>query len=143
MRHWIWLFLIALFAVTTAPSAQPRATLDGVWRAVAAERDGANATDVVGHKLTLAGGKFTIARDGKTVFGGTYTTDASKQPAQIDFANTEGTLKGTWKGIYLLDGGTLKICDNAPDMTKPRPAAFSAPAGSGHVFVAFVRDQAR
>ena len=143
MRHWIWLLLIGLFAVTTSPSAQPRATLDGVWRAVAAERDGKNATDVVGHMLTLGAGKFTITHDGKTVFAGTYTIDAAKQPAQIDFANTEGALKGTWKGIYQLDGGTLKVCDNAPDMAKPRPTAFAAPAGSGHIFVAFVRHQTR
>ena len=141
MRHWTWLFLIGLFVVTTAQSPQPSAKLDGTWRAVAAERDGKNAADLVGHRLSFAGGKFTITRDGKTLFGGTYTVDAGKQPAQIDFANTEGTLKGTWKGIYLLDGGTLKVCDNAPDMTKPRPTTFAATAGSGHVFVAFVRDR--
>jgi hypothetical protein len=38
------------------------------------------------------------------------------------------------------DGATLKICDNAPDMTKPRPNGFAAPAGSGYVFVVFTRD---
>jgi uncharacterized protein (TIGR03067 family) len=143
MRHFIWPLIVGLLAVTASPSAQPRAMLDGAWRAVAAERDGKNATDVVGHVLTLAGGKFTIAQDGKTIFAGTYTTDASKQPAQIDFANTEGALRGTWKGIYLLDGGTLKVCDNAPDMARPRPTAFAAPAGSGHIFVAFVRASGR
>jgi hypothetical protein len=55
--------------------------------------------------------------------------------------NTEGNLKGTWQGIFQLDGVTLKICDNAPDMTKPRPAGFAAPAGSGHILIVFTRDK--
>jgi uncharacterized protein (TIGR03067 family) len=138
MRYWLGLSIIGLCAVTPASFAQP-APLEGAWTAVAAERDGKNATDVVGHKLTFAGDKFTITRDGKTLYAGTYTADMAKRPAQIDFVNAEGALKGTWKGIVQVDGVTLKICDNAPDMTKPRPNAFAAPAGSGHIFVVFVR----
>ena len=40
--------------------------------------------------------------------------DANAKPAAIDFQHAEGGLKGkTWKGIYVLDGETLTICDNA------------------------------
>jgi uncharacterized protein (TIGR03067 family) len=141
MRTWFWLSLISLVATTSAPSAQPAARLDGVWTAVSAERDGKKATDVVGHKLTFDAGKFRITRDGKTLYAGTYKTDPAARPAQIDFVNTEKALKGTWKGIFELDGATLKICDNAPSMTKPRPAGFAAPAGSGYVFIVFTRDR--
>jgi uncharacterized protein (TIGR03067 family) len=141
MRAWLWLSLIGLLAVTAAPSAQPAATLDGAWTAVSAERDGKKATDVVGHKLTFSAGKFRITRDGKTLYAGRYTTDPAARPAQIDFVNTEKALTGTWKGIFALDGATLKICDNAPDMTKPRPAGFGAPAGSGYVLIVFTRDK--
>jgi uncharacterized protein (TIGR03067 family) len=123
----------------SAAHAQP-AKLDGSWTAVSAERNGASAADVVGHKLAFSGDRFTITRDGKTVFAGTYTADLAQQPARVDFVNAEGSLKGTWLGILRLDGRTLQICDNAPDMTKPRPSAFAAPAGSGYVFVVFVRD---
>jgi uncharacterized protein (TIGR03067 family) len=66
--------------------------------------------------------------------------DATTSPAAIDFQHTGGTVKGRmWKGIYVLDGETLRICDNAPDPDKPRPAAFEAKAGSGHIFIAFKR----
>jgi hypothetical protein len=55
--------------------------------------------------------------------------------------NAEKALKGTWKGIFEVDAATLKICDNAPDMTRPRPDGFAAPAGSGYVFIVFARDK--
>ena len=108
--------MLGLLAITSTPSAQPTAKLDGTWRAVAAERDGKSATDVVGHRLTFAGGTFTITRgrDGKPVYAGTYKTDPAKRPAQIDFDNTNAGPKGNWKGIYELDGVALKTCDNAP-----------------------------
>jgi hypothetical protein len=44
-----------------------------------------------------------------------------------------------WKGIYAVDHGTLKICVNAPDTAKDRPAALEAAAGSGHVLITFER----
>jgi uncharacterized protein (TIGR03067 family) len=141
MRIWLWLSIVCVVAVTSASLAQPAAKLDGAWTAVTAERDGKSATDVVGHKLVFTSDRFTITRDGTTVFAGTYTTDPAKNPAQIDFVNTEGNLKGTWKGIFQLDGVTLRICDNAPDMTKPRPSGFAAPDGSGYVLVVFARDK--
>lgn len=141
MRTWFSLSIIGFLAWTSTALAQPAATLDGVWTAVSAERDGKSAADVVGHKLTFSGNRFTIAQNGSTVFTGPYTTDLNRQPAHIDLVNTQdGNLKGTWLGIFQLDGATLRICDNAPDMTKPRPSGFAAPAGSGHVSVVFRRD---
>ena len=142
MRYRLLLSMLGLLAITSTPSAQPTAKLDGSWRAVAAERDGKSATDVIGHKLTFAGGKFTITggRDGKTLYAGTYKTDPAKRPAQIDFDINDGP-KGNWKGIYVLDGEALKTCDNAPDTAKARPTTFAAPAGSGHIFITFTREK--
>ena len=66
--------------------------------------------------------------------------DPRARPAAIDFAHTEGALKGkAWKGIYALDGDTLRVCDNAPNLDKDRPVAFEARSGSGHVLVTFKR----
>ena len=143
MRYRLLLSMLGLLAITSTPSAQPTAKLDGTWRAVAAERDGKSATDVIGHRLTFAGGTFTITRgrDGKTLYAGTYKTDPAKRPAQIDFDNTDAGPKGNWKGIYDLDGVSLKTCDNAPDTAKARPTAFVAPAGSGHIFITFTREK--
>ncbi len=120
--------------------AQATATLDGAWTAVSAERNGKPADELKGHRLTFAGDTFVIERDGKTLYKGTFKTDPAKKPAQIDFVNTEGEAKGkTWRGIYQLEGDTLKTNDNAPDVAKPRPARFLTTPDSGHVMLAFKR----
>jgi uncharacterized protein (TIGR03067 family) len=68
--------------------------------------------------------------------------DPSAKPVAIDFEHTGGVLKGkAWKGIYALDGDTLAICDNAPNLDKRRPAAFEAKSGSGYVLITFKRSK--
>ena len=78
---------------------------------------------MVGHRLSFTGDRFQIrSKDGKPLYEGTVRVDASAKPAAIDFEHTEGDLKGkAWKGIYALDGDTLKMCDNAPNLDKGRP----------------------
>jgi uncharacterized protein (TIGR03067 family) len=130
--------LVAGFGVDSV--AQPAGKLDGAWTAVSAERNGKPADELKGHRLTFAGDTFVIERDGKTIYKGTFKTDPAKKPAQIDFQNTEGEAKGkTWRGIYLLEGDTLKTVDNAPDTAKPRPAQFATKPNSGHVMLTFKR----
>ena len=66
--------------------------------------------------------------------------DANTKPAVIDFQHAEGGLKGkTWKGIYVLDGQTLTICDNAENLDAVRPSELAAKSGSGYVLVTFNR----
>jgi len=120
--------------------AQPRAKLDGTWTAVSAERNGKPADEIKGHRLTFAGDTFVIEREGKTLYKGTFKTDPAKKPAHIDFIQTEGQDKGkTWRGIYLLEGDTLRTNDNAPDVSKPRPTQFTTKPDSGYVLVVFKR----
>jgi uncharacterized protein (TIGR03067 family) len=130
--------LVPAFALH-AEDAQKK--LQGTWAATKAERDGKAADDVVGHRLSFTGNRFQIrSRDGKTLYEGTFRVDAKTKPATIDFEHTKGDLKGkSWKGIYALDGDTLTVCDNAPDLDKGRPTAFEAKTGSGHVLVTFER----
>jgi uncharacterized protein (TIGR03067 family) len=107
---------------------------------VSAERNGAPADDLKGHRLTFAGDRFTIRSKGKILYQGTYRIDASKNPATIDFTHTSGEAKGKiWQGISLLEGDGLKICDNADDLAKGRPAVFATEPGSGRVLVSFKR----
>lgn len=40
---------------------------------------------------------------------------------------------------YVFDGDTLKICDNADNLEKGRPATFEAKSGSGYVLITFRR----
>ena len=115
--------------------------LQGTWTATKAERDGRAATDLVGHTLFFFGDRFEIqSKDRKSLYSGTVQVDANTKPAVIDFQHAEGGLKGkTWKGIYVLDGQTLTICDNAENLDAVRPSEFAAKSGSGYVLVTFNR----
>ena len=123
------------------PAEEAQKKLQGTWTARRAERDGKAADDVLGNRLSFTGNRFRIqSRDGKLLYSGTVRVDPGAKPATIDFEHTEGAQKGkAWKGIYTLDGDTLTVCDNAPNLDKGRPAAFEANSGSGYVLITFRR----
>jgi len=117
-----------------------RAALQGNWRAMSAERNGAPAPELVGHELAFAGERFRISGGGRPLFGGTYSIDPAARPPRIDFRQEEGgELRGTWRGIYRLEGRELLIVDNAADMQRPAPTQFATAPGSGLVMVRFLR----
>jgi uncharacterized protein (TIGR03067 family) len=130
-----------LVPASAPPAEDAQKPLQGTWTATQAERDGRAADDVVGHRLSFAGTRFQIqAEGGQPLYVGTVRVDPGATPAAIDFEHTEGALKGkAWQGIYALDGDTLTICDNAPNLDKGRPAAFEAARGSGYVLITFMR----
>jgi uncharacterized protein (TIGR03067 family) len=140
-----WHVLISATAGLVLACLQPtlaRATeLQGSWTATKADREGRAVDDIVGNQLSFTGNVFRIqAKDGKPLYAGTVHADRTATPAAIDFTHEDGALKGKmWKGIYALDGDTLTICDNAPNLEKDRPLAFAAKAGSGHVLIMFKR----
>jgi uncharacterized protein (TIGR03067 family) len=123
------------------PAGDAHKALQGTWTATRAERDGQAADDIVGHRLSFTGNRFEIrSKDGQLLYTGTVKVDPGARPAAIDFQHTEGARSGrAWKGIYAVDADTLRICDNAPNPDKGRPAAFEARTGSGHVLVTFKR----
>src|SRR2546421_6791470 len=135
------LTVVAYGLAFAQPAEDTQKQLEGTWTSTKAERDGKAADDVVGHRLSLTGNRFQIqAEDGKPLYAGTVRVDPSAQPAAIDFEHTEGALKGkAWQGIYALDGDTLTVCDNAPNLDKGRPAAVEAPSGAGDVLITFER----
>lgn len=148
MRGMTWAVCWLIFGMGLAPAfAQPseeaQKALHGTWTATRAERDGKGADEVVGHRLSFSGKRFAIRlKDGKPLHEGTFRVDPSTQPAAIDFDHTKGPLKGkAWKGIYALEGDTLTICDNAPNLAKGRPVAFEAKPESGHVLITFRRSK--
>jgi uncharacterized protein (TIGR03067 family) len=131
----------ALVPAFAQPAEEAQKKLQGTWTATQAERDGKAADDVVGHRLAFTGNRFQIqSKDGQPLYAGTVRVDPRAKPAAIDFEHAEGVLKGkVWKGIYALDGDTLTMCDNAPNLDKGRPATFAATSGSGYVFITFKR----
>jgi len=133
------LTVVAYGLAFAQPAADTQKQLQGTWTSTKAERDGKAADDVVGHRLSLTGHRFQIqSEDGKPLYAGTVRVDPSAKPAAIDFEHTDGPLKGkAWKGIYALDGDTLTICDNAPNLDDGRPTAFEAKSGSGYVLITF------
>jgi uncharacterized protein (TIGR03067 family) len=137
-----WLILGSwLVPAFAQPAQEAQKKLQGSWTATKAERDGKSADDVVGNRLSFTGNRFRIqSKDGKLLYAGTVRVDPNAKPAAIDFEHTEANLKGkAWKGIYILDGETLTICDNAPNLDKGRPTAFEAKGGSGYVSITFKR----
>ena len=146
MRRLTWVVIGLILGGGLAPAFAQSAEdvarrLQGAWTATQAERDGMVAPDVVGHRLTFAGNRFQIhSKAGQALYGGMFRLDPRARPAAIDFAHTQGDLRGqTWKGIYLLDRDTLTICDNAGDLIKARPAALRTKSGSGQVLITFKR----
>jgi uncharacterized protein (TIGR03067 family) len=140
-------FLMAVMVVSLAASASDATAdtkdaehLQGAWTAVSAERNGRVAEDIKGHELTFAGDRFTIRSKGKLLYEGSYRLDPVTRPHAVDFTHTDGEAKGnTWLGIYLLETDGLRICDNADDLGKGRPAAFTTEPSSGRVLVYFKR----
>jgi uncharacterized protein (TIGR03067 family) len=141
MARWSALCLL-LFVTAPALAAdemrEPR--LSGAWTAVAAQRDGAPASELVGHRIEFEGDRFRVLESGAVLFGGGFTANAEMTPPEIDFTIEDGEAKGqTWLGIFKTEDGTLAICDNAPDPTAPRPRGFDAFKGSGYVCLEFKR----
>ncbi|MGI9404571.1 MAG: TIGR03067 domain-containing protein [Hyphomicrobium sp.] len=121
-------------------AGSPKTGLEGTWFARSATLAGKDAPKIVGQRLSFNGDRFRITKEGKLLFGGNFSVDATAEPPSIQFEQSETqTLSGSWLGIYELDGNTLRICDNAPDMTKPRPKNFSECAAAGYVLIRFSR----
>ncbi|RLS35333.1 MAG: TIGR03067 domain-containing protein [Planctomycetota bacterium] len=115
--------------------------IEGTWRAVSVEVNGnaLNPDDI--RKITTENGRdgeWTLVVDGNEIAEGTSTIDPTVTPRTIDFMATKGNNAGqTTFGIYEMIGNTRKICYAEPG--RPRPAEFSAPAGSGRLLVVFER----
>jgi len=130
-------------ATTTKEEAikKDHLAIEGTWRAVSVEVNGnqINADDV--KKITTENGRdgeWTLLVEGKEMAEGTSTIDPTVTPKTIDFKATKGSNAGqTTYGIYETTGNTRRICYAEPG--RPRPADFSAAAGSGRILVVFER----
>jgi uncharacterized protein (TIGR03067 family) len=117
--------------------------LQGTWRAVSYESQGeAHPEGEEPTEVIIEDNRITF-KDSKQSATATFTIDPSKQPREIDIrvvgsvVNPRQAQGGkpaeeskllTAKGIYELEGKTLKLC--IADHDGDRPTAFASPKGS-------------
>jgi uncharacterized protein (TIGR03067 family) len=112
-----------------------REKIQGTWALVSSQRNGKPLPDeVVRHvKLIFAGDKLTTqVKDRKTE--ATFKLDPTRTPKEIDL-DMDGNVG---KGIYQLDGDTLKIVHG--EVGEARPRDFPK-AGSGLTFLVLKRER--
>ncbi len=112
----------AVAADDDTKGAQARKKLVGTWK-------GAVVDGATGHKLTFTTKLIKGKKEDQDLGAGTFTLDLSKSPFHLDATRTEGGKKGQlYKGIYSLDGDTLKWCVSTPG--NDRPTKFATEGSS-------------
>jgi len=119
--------------ISAADTKKELAKLQGTWRVVAIERDGAAATaDGVKQMplLTIKGSDFYWGENEGG--GGTIVRmDPTTNPKTIEYkVNYGGPNGGTYLGIYEFDGDTFKDCLTTG--SNQRPKEFTTKPGTGH-----------
>ncbi len=103
--------------------------LQGKWVVESFEYNG-NPIDVMKDAVReFVGGKYTLKPKDRDALEGTVKIDSSKKPKTIDLDVAGRMLKG----IYELDGDTLKMCYNLSG--NERPSELASPPDSGIVLV--------
>jgi uncharacterized protein (TIGR03067 family) len=116
--------------------ADDRDTIQGRWKLVSIERGGkpiASRTEP-NDKMTLVieGDRYDWT-SGDVPMEGTYTLDPNKTLKEIDVTPIGGPNRGrTLKGIYKIEGDTLKVCLAGPG--EERATEFESKEGSRHSF---------
>lgn len=137
------LFVGASLATTAAGTGAGKTDQDkiqGSWSIVSMEKGGMKAPDEVikDMKLTFGADKIKLQMPGKD-HEVTYKLNASKKPKEIDIVEKESGKELLHKGIYVLEGDTLKICfGHSPD---PRPTEFSTAGSASTGLIVLKRDK--
>jgi uncharacterized protein (TIGR03067 family) len=120
-------------AVADKPKTD-RERLQGTWLGVSLEDEGKKVPEkevkAKGFEMVFAGNKVTIPIKGESKEF-EYKLDPAKNPKQIDLLLGKGK---TARGIYLLEGDTLKLCvEKDPD--GQRPSKFASTAGTTRILI--------
>src|SRR5262249_35638681 len=119
--------MVGLTLIPTQDNAAKKdlAAMEGSWTLVSMEVDGKEVPPdkLQGATLTIRGNKYALVTRGKQ-HDVEITLDAGKTPKVIDMKFLDGPNKDrVGKGIYQLDGNTLKICRGL-DPQQERPGSF-------------------
>lgn len=140
MRVFVCFTLIAIAA--DAPPDAVRKHLErmqGTWVMTALEVDGKLVPEnKLGTILIIKGSKYTT-RVKDREFATAFKLDPAKSPPAIDMVFTEGDNKDkVLKGIYKLEGDTLKVCRGL-SADKDRPTQFGTWPNTGIFMVTWKR----
>lgn len=124
MRSFALFTAVCLVAGQQADDAAKKdlAALQGTWVMVALEVDGKPVPEekIKGAMLVIKGDKYITKVKGKD-YETVITLDPGKKPKAIDMVFTEGDKKDkVLRGIYVIEGDTLKICRGLqPEQDRP------------------------
>jgi uncharacterized protein (TIGR03067 family) len=112
------LCVFAVLALASAAGADDK--IKGAWVVVSLEVDGEKAPeeDIKKSKMTLDfkdGGKVVSSSEGEKGEEDEYTV-AAGEPKQINIKEKNGEMKG----IYVIEGDTLKLCLSKPGSERPK-----------------------
>lgn len=106
-----------------------KASLQGTWKVASSISKGVKAPPEEIF-LIFRGDAILVREDGKTAENFSFVLDPSKKPKEIDLTIKVGAQKGRVdRGIYQLDGDTLRICIQS-NKDAPRPSEFTSPRDS-------------
>jgi uncharacterized protein (TIGR03067 family) len=116
--------------------------LVGEWACTKLVGGGMELTELDGLQVSRMRFEFTAdgkarVKQGDEFFEGTYTTNAKKDPAELDLSMAANGKDKTAELIYKVEKDTLVIC-----MTKSgteRPTKFESPAGTRVMLITFTR----
>jgi uncharacterized protein (TIGR03067 family) len=114
----------------------------GTWKVVRMQVDGVKIPPEAFDKTTVVveGDKFSFRDKGKVYEEIEVVLDLAKKPREIDMHFVTGLKKGvTEKGIYELDGDTLKICQSLN--LKKRPTDLESGKGSAQQLMVLRRQK--
>jgi uncharacterized protein (TIGR03067 family) len=145
MRGRTLIVVAVVMAATTASPGGPAPAnkkdmdkLHGTWLLHSGTKDGevAPADEVAKVKIAVEGDKITLWEDRRAITANVKLNAVAKPPA-IDIGIRGG--KQNIKGIYELDGDTLKLCLALPG--NDRPKEFVSQAGSGTRLMTLKREK--
>lgn len=143
MASWILSLLVLALAPTAStsqdgPAGHEMERLQGTWQFVALEVQGEAkpAEDVAQYTAVLQGDLWTVSKGKEVAAQVVFRVDPTKTPKTMEFIDINRAR--SMRGIYSLQGETLKICDR--DVKKgDRPTNFATTPDSGLVLVTLRR----
>jgi uncharacterized protein (TIGR03067 family) len=129
------IFLVMLATVAAEASNADTQALQGKWLVTSFEYNGAQVDRMKNAIREFKDGKYSLTPKSGDVIEGTVSLDESKTPKTIDL-DVNGRIL---RGIYQLEGDTLKLCYNLS--SEERPTEFVSKPDTGLIVVVHSREK--